>query len=278
MPRKPRSISSTGIYHITLRSINQHIIFEEDSDYQKFLFILSDCKAIFDIDIYAYCLMDNHVHLLLHASPKNMSSFFQSLGSRFVRWYNCKYSRSGHLFQDRYFSVPVEDDNQYLSTLIYIHNNPVKALVCRFPSEYPWSSYNVFYGRQNHLVNVTYSYNIVGSKELLQKYFSNHEDSDACYPDIHVQSRHFIPDDKALRIFKSVTALSSTSEAVKLSKPARNSYTRTLRQKGLTVKQISRLMGISVSTVKKICKNEPQTPSPKATLLAAHSSPSLQDC
>ena len=57
MPRKPRIISSTGIYHITLRSINQHIIFEEDADYQKLLYILSDCKTNFDIDIYAYCLI-----------------------------------------------------------------------------------------------------------------------------------------------------------------------------------------------------------------------------
>ena len=139
MPRKPRVISSTGIYHITLRSINQHIIFEEEADFQKFLFILADCKKKIDIDIYAYCLMNNHIHLLLHSTPNNLASFFQSFGSRFVRWYNNKYSRSGHLFQDRFFSVPVETASQYLSTLIYIHNNPVKANICHFPSEYRWS-------------------------------------------------------------------------------------------------------------------------------------------
>ena len=115
MPRKPRVISSTGIYHITLRSINQHIIFEEESDFQKFLFILADCKQAIDIDIYAYCLMNNHIHLLLHSSSNNLASFFQSLGSRFVRWYNNKYSRSGHLFQDRFFSVPIETESQYFS-------------------------------------------------------------------------------------------------------------------------------------------------------------------
>ena len=102
MPRKPRIFSSTGIYHITLRAINRHIIFEEDADYQKFLFILSDCKTKYDIDIFAYCLMDNHIHLLLYSEPDNLPSFFQSLGTRFVRWYNNKYSRCGHLFQIRY--------------------------------------------------------------------------------------------------------------------------------------------------------------------------------
>ena len=65
MPRRPRTLSSTGIYHIILRSVNQHLIFEEDSDYQKFLYILSDCKMKYDIKIYAYCLMDNHIHLLM---------------------------------------------------------------------------------------------------------------------------------------------------------------------------------------------------------------------
>lgn len=149
MPRKPRIISSTGIYHITMRSINQHIIFEEEADYQKFIYILSNCNAIFDVDIYAYCLMDNHVHLLLRSDKKNLELFFKSFGSRFVRCYNNKYLRSGHLFQDRFHSVPVENRAQYLTTLTYIHNNPVKAGICRFPSEYRWSSCNAFYGERN---------------------------------------------------------------------------------------------------------------------------------
>ena len=127
MPRKARIISSTGIYHIILRSVNQHIIFEEDSDYQKFLYIMTDCKKKYDIDIYAYCLMDNHVHLIVNAKPDMMSSFFKSFGARFVRWYNIKYSRCGHLFQDRYHSRIIETTEYFLKTLIYIHDNPVKA-------------------------------------------------------------------------------------------------------------------------------------------------------
>ena len=87
MPRKPRVISSTGIYHIILRSVNQHIIFEEEADYRKFLYILADCREFYDIDIYAYCLMDNHIHLRVRMSPDKLASFFQSLGARFVRWY-----------------------------------------------------------------------------------------------------------------------------------------------------------------------------------------------
>ena len=256
MPRKPRIFSPTGIYHIILRSINQHIIFEEDADYLKMLYILSDSKRTFDIDIYAYCLMDNHVHLLIHSSEEHLSSFFQSLGTRFVRWYNTKYSRSGHLFQDRYYSVPVVQDQQFLSTLVYIHNNPVKSSLCRYPSEYRWSSYNAFYGQKNPLVNTSFSFTIAGSKDLLLRFFSTDSTS---FDDSQVQpalekTRQFLPDKDALIIFKEVTKLSSTSEAVNLPRRLRNEYMGILHEKGLTQKQIARLMDVSISTVKRYSK------------------------
>ena len=256
MPRKPRAISSTGIYHIILRSVNQHIIFEDDSDYQKFLFILSDCKTNFDIDIYAYCLMDNHIHMLLHSSAEDLSSFFQSFETRFVRWYNKKYERSGHLFQDRFFSAAIESSAKYLSTLTYIHNNPVKASICRFPSEYRWSSYNAFYGQKNPLINVSRSYDIAGSKDSLLVYFANvnfTSDSSDSVDEIS-DPRKFISDKNALKIFQKITQLSSTSEADNLNKPLRNEYIRKLRKEGLTVKQVARLMNVSPATVKRFAK------------------------
>ncbi len=256
MPRKPRIFSPTGIYHIILRSINQHIIFEEDEDYQKLLYILSDCKKKYDIDICAYCLMDNHIHLLIHSSEEILASFFQSLGTRFVRWYNTKYSRSGHLFQDRYYSVPVVEEQQYLSTLAYIHNNPVESSLCRFPSEYRWSSYNAFYGQKNPLVNTSFSFDIAGSKDLLLQYFavnSSPFNEEQVKPALG-KTRHFMPDSAALIIFKEVTNLSSTSEMINLPRSLRNKYIGILLEKGLTKKQVARLMDVSISTVKRYSK------------------------
>lgn len=256
MSRKPRIFSPTGIYHIVLRSINQHIIFEEDADYQKMLYILSDCKRTLDIDIYAYCLMDNHIHLLIHSSEEHLASFFQSLGTRFVRWYNTKYYRSGHLFQDRFYSIPVVQKQQYLSTLTYIHNNPVKASLCKYPSEYRWSSYNAFYGQKNPLVDTSFSFDLAGSKDHLLQYFSTDStpfDESQIKPALE-KIRHFLPDRDALNIFKEVTELSSTSEVINLSKSIRNRYIGILHEKGLTQKQIARLMDVSISTVKRYSK------------------------
>ncbi len=261
MPRKPRLHSSAGIYHIILRSVNQHIIFEEESDYQKFLYILSDCKTKYDIDIFAYCLMDNHVHLLLHSTDDHLSCFFQSLGTRFVRWYNNKYMRSGHLFQDRFYSCAVEKKEQYLNTLVYIHNNPVKANVCRYPSEYRWSSFNSFFGAQNPIIiiNIDYSYKVAGSKTSLLHYFSTIDTSfeEKYYSNDHRPICHYFTDEKALSVFKEITNLTNTSEVNILSKSIRNQYIRQLKQEGLTYKQISRLMDVSLTTVKRICKMDP---------------------
>jgi REP element-mobilizing transposase RayT len=257
MPRKPRVLSSTGIYHIILRSVNQHIIFEEDADYRKFLYILADCSEKYDIDIYAYCLMDNHIHLMVRMPHDTLASFFQSLGTRFVRWYNTKYCRTGHLFQDRFHSTVIDSKAYFLSTLTYIHDNPIKANICRHPSEYRWSSYNGYYGENNPLLNVKFAYDVAGSKESLIKYFTGNSNLPENEEILKIDNNtsHFVTDEKALNIFKNVTKLNSTSEVEHLDKKQRNFYVRNLKREGLTLKQIARIMDISLSTVNRICRD-----------------------
>lgn len=257
MPRKPRVISSTGIYHVILRSVNQQIIFEEDFDFQKFLLILSDCKAKYNVDIYAYCLMNNHIHLLLHSGSESLASFFKSLESRFARWYNEKYDRYGYLFQERYHSKTVENAEYYLTTLAYINYNPVKAGICQYASEYRWSSYNAFYGENNPLIDIAFSYSIVGSKASLLSFFSSYANSHYFNSDTteyeysHVS--HHITDEQALQKFFLISGLPTNYDVSKLTRTARNNLIEKLIQNGMTRKQISRLTGYSVSTIYRIC-------------------------
>ncbi len=259
MPRRPRIMSSTGIYHIILRSVNQHLIFEEDSDYQKFIYILSDCKMKYDIKIYAYCLMDNHIHLLLNSPSDELPSFFQSLGAKFVKWYNNKYLRTGHLFQDRYRSTTIENERSFLAALVYIHDNPVKANICRYPSEYRWSSYNVYYGQKSALIDTDLADSIAGSRHELHKFFSKESGpaEDELFADDHKKQKLFFTDEKALDLFLSTSKLSSTSEVNNLDKTQRNRLVFKLRNLGLTVKQVARLMDISETTVKRLSKMVP---------------------
>ncbi len=102
MPRQSRIKSESGIYHIILRGINKQQIFEDDEDFQKFISVLKDCKAISEFKLFAYCLMGNHIHLLIKPEKEALELIFKRIGSRYVYWYNWKYHRTGHLFQDRY--------------------------------------------------------------------------------------------------------------------------------------------------------------------------------
>jgi REP element-mobilizing transposase RayT len=152
MPRQARKKSESGIYHIMLRGINQQQIFEDAEDYEKFLEILRDCKAICKFKLYAYCLMGNHVHLLLKEGSESLEQVFKRLCGRFVYWYNVKYQRVGHLFQDRFKSEPVDSDEYFITVLRYIHQNPTKAGLCKLVEDYPHSSY-MDYFNENSIVD-----------------------------------------------------------------------------------------------------------------------------
>ena len=127
MPRQARRKSKSGIYHVLLRGINRQQIFEDNEDFEMFLQVLKDCKAISECKLFAYCLMGNHIHLLVQESKEPIGQFMKRILTRFVYWYNVKYQRVGHLFQDRFKSEPVENDSYFMTVIRYIHQNPLKA-------------------------------------------------------------------------------------------------------------------------------------------------------
>jgi REP element-mobilizing transposase RayT len=141
MPRSARKRSASGIYHIILRGLNKQTIFSDEEDNDEFIRIISECKRLSGYDLYAYCLMGNHVHLLIKEGSESIEQIMKRIGTRCVARYNRKYQRCGHLFQDRFKSEAVEDDGYFLSVLKYIHQNPQKAGLCKGPDLYLWSSY-----------------------------------------------------------------------------------------------------------------------------------------
>jgi len=145
LPRKAREKSRTGIYHVIFRGINRQQIFEEEADYQKFLYVLQDQRNKGRYEVYAYCLMGNHIHLLIKEGDEDLGVSFRRIASNYVLWYNRKYERVGHLFQDRYKSEVVEDQRYFLQLIRYIHQNPVKAGMVQEISKYPWSSYQEYF-------------------------------------------------------------------------------------------------------------------------------------
>ena len=146
MPRTARKISKTGIYHLVLRGINRQTIFEEDEDAIKFLDTLQRYQKECDFEIYAYCLMGNHIHLLVKEGKEKIGQTMKRIGVSYVYWYNYKYDRSGHLFQGRYKSEVVEDDSYLLVVFRYIHQNHLKAKMVKDIEDYQWSSYHEYMG------------------------------------------------------------------------------------------------------------------------------------
>lgn len=143
MARQARKKSSNNIYHIMMRGVNRQQIFEDQQDNEKFLEILKEYQTICGYKVFAYCLMGNHFHLLMQFDNEPIEQAMKRIGAKYVYWFNTKYGRVGHLFQDRFKSEPIEDDSYFLCCIRYIHQNPVKAKIARV-DQYSYSSYNTY--------------------------------------------------------------------------------------------------------------------------------------
>lgn len=132
-------------YHIIVRGVEGAKIFKEDQDRIKFLQLLSKMSMDFKVSIFSYVLMDTHFHLLLKTEEANLSEAMHFLNSSYVHWYNLKWARKGHLFQDRYKSHPILNTLYLYTVTSYLALNPVEAGLVDSPEKYPWSSFSYFY-------------------------------------------------------------------------------------------------------------------------------------
>ena len=130
MPRKERLKSKTGYYHVMIRGIDKQIIFEDEFDKNKFLLCIKNAVNNYEVKVICYCLMINHVHLIIYDSNNSISRFMQSLNCKYAAYFNNKYLRIGPLFHDRYKSEVINDDRQLLAAYRYVLNNPYKAGIC----------------------------------------------------------------------------------------------------------------------------------------------------
>ncbi|MBU3134066.1 transposase [Clostridium gasigenes] len=157
MPTKTRLWYESAAYHVTSRGNNKINIFNETQDFKKYLSVIYEAMEYYkhnNYELICYCLMTNHVHLMIKTGDKPLGNFMGRINSNYTKYFNKKYDCSGHLFQGRYFSDIVKDNTQILETSRYIHLNPVKAKIVNKPSEYKWSSYSMITGEiETELVN-----------------------------------------------------------------------------------------------------------------------------
>ena len=149
MPRKARQKHEQAIYHIMSRSLSEILLFKENVDKDYFLMLIKRYSGKYNVSVYAYCLMDNHVHIHLDPKGFDVSKYMHSLNTAYVRYYNTKYERHGHLFQDRFQSKILDSDRYNLAVSAYIHNNPKDIPEYNGKEEdYPYSSYGIYLNRR----------------------------------------------------------------------------------------------------------------------------------
>lgn len=253
MPRAAREKSTTGIYHIIIRGINRQIIFEEEEDSVKFIKNLRKYREISEYKLFAYCLMGNHLHLLLKVGKEPLETIMRRICGSYVLWYNKKYSRIGYLFQDRFKSEPIEDYSYFLTVLRYIFQNPVKAGIVTKVQNYVWSNYTD-YIKGNDITDTDFALSIfhIDREKALSSFieFINQENDDKCMgkPD-----RRQIKDDDAIKIIKERCIIDYATDIQKFNVNKRNSCLKDLKGiHGLSIRQIERLTGISRGIIQRV--------------------------
>lgn len=148
MGYKKREWWPGAILHITARGNHRNDIFGDEEDFQVYYTFLKEAIEHFEgkFEVYGYCLMDNHVHILVKTEDLHIWELVARVQSMYAKFFNKKYKYIGYLFQDRYYTELIEDDTQVLSTIRYIHLNPIRANMVEKPEDYEWSSYSMTIG------------------------------------------------------------------------------------------------------------------------------------
>lgn len=235
-----------------IRGINKQNLFEDDEDRQRFIETIGYYKTISNYKLYGYCLMNNHVHILLQETGEPISRAIKRISSSYVYWYNQKYDRCGHLFQERFKSEVVETDPYFLVVLRYIHQNPVKAGITKDIGKYRWSSYQEYVGIPV-IADVDFALNIYADDRKkavnLFKAYTVDNTTDEC---LDYKENMSLSDQEIIK-YLSDTGVASISELQRLEKSQRDDVIRRMKGlQGVTVRQLARITGISKSVIDRI--------------------------
>ncbi len=244
MPRGPRELSEQGFYHVIMRGAGKQVIFEDEADYEAFLRVLQRALDRFSLSVLAWCLMSNHVHLLVDDAKGELSKFAHLVSTAYARHFNERWGHVGHVFASRFTSVAVRTDEQLLATMRYIHLNPSRAGVSEHRN-YRWSSYSEYAGVPG-LCETSVLLDMLGGVSGFCEFVSDPEAA-AYYP--RTSSR--IPDEDAIEAAAAAIWPISLDSLKAMPPESRSNPLRSLSEAGLSVKQIGRLTGLGRYAIEK---------------------------
>ena len=237
MPRCARVKSESGFCHVIAKGSGGQNLFEGAYDYRAFLELLTKACEKGGARVIAYCLMSNHVHLLLEDAEGRLGEVMKSALTGYAQRFNRLGDRVGHVFQQRFKSQPIEDEGYLLRAIRYIHDNPAKAGICS-AKDYPWSSYREYVGAPV-LVDTTLALELCGGVEGFVA-FSASEDEEG----YRFRERTRLSDAEAQQLAARILGEIALTDLKALERGRRNALLFELKDAGLSISQIQRLTGI----------------------------------
>ena len=244
MPHRGRAQSESGFYHAVPKGLNDQILFESDGDRRFYISLLRRAQEETGAQIHAYCLMSNHVHLVLEATKDALGMFLKFVHERYGSYFANKTGRRGGIFYRPSWSEPIETDEHLLCAVRYVHANPTAAGICP-PFDYEWSSAKDYLGRRG-ITRIELVLNMLGGVTGFLE-FSRPEHGTAL-PFEGSALRGHLTDEEAAHIASDV--LGQPADGLAAASPEhRRESLRLLRNRGLSVRQLARVCGLGKHSV-----------------------------
>lgn len=242
--RTMRRESGSSYYHVTARGNGRQLLFENDQDREKFLDLIREARDEHDMRIIAWCLMDNHVHLLVQATLDDLSKAMKSVCALYAQYFNWRTGHVGHVFQGRFHSEPIENESHLLEAVRYIHANP-EDMQQGLSRTYEWSSYQEYLGNSRGVACTSLILGMLGGVKQFEEF---HAGKLPVVPS-YVQRR--LTSEEALLVADEVLGVGVAASLKSYPKSQRDKAICTLRNNGLSIRQIERITGIGRGTIAK---------------------------
>lgn len=250
MSRVPRNYYSANFFHVIVQGIKKEYIFCEEKYIKKYIDNLFKYKSRYNITIIAYCIMNNHAHLLLYCNDiLNISGFMKSVNTSYALFYNKLQNRVGYVFRDRFVSEPINTKRYLLNCIAYIHNNPVKANIVSNLNDYLYSSYKDYINKTG-----------IATEEVIKLVFDTSEDYIDTYIEIHKCKKIFKDLEKdyidyELVIKKFIKKNNKSIEEILQNRGLLKELTQCLEEEaGLSIRKISEILNINRSRLRRLLK------------------------
>ena len=249
--RTQRTKSNTNVYHVIIRGINRQDIFLDNQDFRKFLKELKRTKELYQYELYAYALMPNHAHFIIHDTTENLSTIMQSLNIRYSYYFNQKYERVGHLFENRFKSKNIEEESYLKNVVRYIHKNPENAGIT---GHYSWTSYYEYVQNEERIIDKDFIMNLFNNDISNFKIFHNNYNKNQDFGN-HYEMISKIEDKEAIQCMKEIAKEENLIRIQNYDKEKKYEIIKKFIQiEGIKKIQIARILGMNRKLIEKIGK------------------------